>query len=157
MEYFPNVELYYMEYDASCAEKWAAKTSGATIYTGDQANVTFLEKFVAETGGNFDVVIDDGGHTMSQQQTSLEHLWKIVKPGGMYFIEDLQTSFIAHYGGDPSIGREPKIKTMMKYIYELIDDKMLPDGRKHAMSMEMRGIECQREVCVMFKKEEGTV
>lgn len=146
-----------MEYDATCATKWASETTGATIYAGDQADPVFLQKFMDETGGDFDVIIDDGGHTMGQQRTSLEYLWKIVKPGGIYFVEDLQTSFMRNYGGDSSGGKDPKVPTMMKFIYELIDDKMTPDGKRHPISMEMRGIDCQREVCAFFKKETGTL
>lgn len=157
LEYFPNVELYYMEYDAECAAKWSGKTAGATIFAGDQADPVFLQKFIAESGGNFDIIIDDGGHTMHQQQTSLEALWSIVKPGGLYFIEDLQTSFWTPYGGDPTGGKDPNVPTMAKYIHELVDDKLTPDGSRHPMSMEMRSIECQREVCLFTKKEAGTL
>jgi hypothetical protein len=117
----------------------------------------FLQKFIDETGGNFDIVIDDGGHTMNQQRVSLEKLWQIVKPGGYYFIEDLQTSFMAGYGGDTTGGKDPNVHTMSKYIYELIDDKLSPDGKRHPMSIEMRGIECQREICLFIKKERGTL
>jgi hypothetical protein len=63
LEYFPHVDLYYIEYDAACAEQWKHKTERATVYTGDQADVVFLERFLNETGGRFDVIIDDGGHT----------------------------------------------------------------------------------------------
>lgn len=93
---------------------------------------------------------------MDQQRLSLEALWKTVKPGGLYFIEDLHTSFHTRYGGDVSHD-DPNIKTMVKYIFELIDDKLSPDGTKHAMSMEMRGIDCQREICVFEKKQAGTI
>ncbi|KAK6221917.1 hypothetical protein LQW54_001137 [Pestalotiopsis sp. IQ-011] len=151
-----------MEYDAECAAKWSSKTAGATIFAGDQADPVFLQKFIDEanggsSAGTFDIVIDDGGHTMHQQQASLEMLWKIVKPGGLYFVEDLQTSFMAGYAGDTTGGRDPNVPTMAKTIYELIDDKLTPDGKRHPMSMEMRSIECQREVCLFTKKEEGTL
>ncbi|KAK8061386.1 hypothetical protein PG994_007752 [Apiospora phragmitis] len=154
----PHVDLYYMEYDAACADKWAADMTGATIYTGDQADKVFLQKFIDETGGDFDIIIDDGGHTMNQQQVSLEMLWKIVKPGGMYFIEDLQTSFMTSYGGDGMGGKDPSKHTMSKLIYELLDDKLQgKDGQRHAISAEMRSIDCMREVCLFHKQEEGTI
>ncbi|KAH8662305.1 hypothetical protein BX600DRAFT_437702 [Xylariales sp. PMI_506] len=156
-EYFPDIDMYYMEYDTACVSKWASEVKGATIYAGNQEDPMFLQKFIDEIGGDFDLVIDDGGHTMVQQQSSLEKLWKIVKPGGIYVIEDLQTSFIGSYGGDESGGKNSKVWTMMKYIYELIDDKMTPDGTRHPMSKEMRGIDCQREICAFYKKGEGEV
>ncbi|KAH8678025.1 hypothetical protein BX600DRAFT_507009 [Xylariales sp. PMI_506] len=157
LEYFPNVDLYYIEYDADCAKKWAAKTTGATIYVGDQEDIPFLKRFINDTGGDFDIIIDDGGHTMKQQINSIETLWGTVKPGGMYFVEDLETSYVSRFGGDTSGGRKPEIKTMAKYIYELMDDKFQPDGTRHAISMEMRAIECQRQICAFFKKEAGGI
>ena len=111
LEYFPYVDLYYIEYDAACAQKWAGNTTGATIFAGDQADVPFLTSFMEEAGTNFDVIIDDGGHRMNQQITSLEVLWKAVVPGGIYFTEDLQTSYWESYGGDPA--NTGKKKTMM--------------------------------------------
>src|SRR5450432_4049187 len=56
LEYFPNVDLYYIEYDKACAEKWASSTTGATIFSGDQADIPFLKDFLVQTGGNFDVI-----------------------------------------------------------------------------------------------------
>lgn len=114
-----------------------------------------LRKVILESGGNFDIIVEDGGHTMDQQRVSLEHLWSAVKPGGVYFLEDLQTSFLPHYGGDSMLGNEPNKKTMMKYIYEMLDDKMQPEvvGTKHAgLTADLRGIDCQREICAFFKK-----
>src|ERR1700753_3741760 len=74
LEYFPYVDLYFIEYDAVCAEKWAANTTEAPIFTGDQADVPFLNSFMEQAGMNFDIIIDDGGHRMNQQITSLETL-----------------------------------------------------------------------------------
>lgn len=145
-----------MEFDAACAEKWSAKTGGATIYAGDQADKEFLHRFITETGGNFDIIIDDGGHFMNQQRVSLEELWKIVKPGGIYFCEDLQTSYMPDHGGDSLGGKDPKVATMMKFIYELLDDKMI-DGNRHPISKDMRSIDCMKEICAFTKKEAGTI
>ena len=118
LEYFPYVDLYYIEYDAACAEKWAANTTEATIFTGDQADPEFLNSFMEEAGTNFDIIIDAGGHRMNQQITSLEVLWKAVVPGGIYFCEDLQTSYWAAYGGD--VTGSGKVRTMMGMIKELL-------------------------------------
>lgn len=92
---------------------------------------------------------------MDQQRVSFEELWGIVKPGAYYFIEDLQTSYIPGYGGDPSTTDAQK-PTMMKYIYELIDDKMV-DGSKITLSKSIRGLDCMREVCLITKMEDDEV
>jgi hypothetical protein len=117
LEYFPNVDLHYIEYNAVCAHKWANSTDRATIFTGDQADSEFLAEFMRKTGGNFDIVIDDGGHSMNQQKTSLRVLWHAVKPGGIYFIEDLATSYMTNYGGGA-----PGVDSMMNDLKIMLDD-----------------------------------
>jgi len=67
------------------------------------------------TEGNFDI-IDDGGHTMKQQITSLTHLLLTVRSGGVYVIEDLHTSY---FGGE---GESYLVKTTtIESIKRLID------------------------------------
>ena len=158
LEYFPFVDLYYMEYDAACAQKWASKTTGATIVPGDQSDAAFLEKFLADAGTDFDIIIDDGGHTMTQQKVSLQHLWRAIKPGGIYFVEDLETSYLPSYGGDdaPAEGWKGE-NTMVRYIYELIDDKMRGGKVHEAITANLRSIDCDRQICALIKKDEGTV
>jgi hypothetical protein len=63
---------------------------------------------IARCGYRYDAIVDDGGHTVEQQQTSLAHLFKLVVPGGWYAIEDLQTSFDARLGGRASSGSRSK-------------------------------------------------
>lgn len=40
----------------------------------------------------FDIIIDDGGHTMAQQQTTLIRFWPLLAPGGVFIMEDLHSS-----------------------------------------------------------------
>ena len=94
-QYFPNAALYGIDIDPACRES----VPGVTIFIGDQEDEVFLQHFVHQTEGNFDVIIDDGGHTMAQQICSFLTLFSHVKPGGMYVIEDLHTSYDERYGG----------------------------------------------------------
>ncbi|TFB02698.1 8-demethyl-8-alpha-L-rhamnosyl tetracenomycin-C 2'-O-methyltransferase [Trichoderma ghanense] len=153
LEYLPFVDLFFIEYDAQCAQKYQDVTANAHVFIGDQADAVFLNKFTAEAtaGGLFDVIIDDGGHTMTQQITSLEYLWKAVKPGGLYVIEDLQTSYWETFGGDPA-GRRSSKETTMAYVFQLIDDLMIGRSEKK-MSHEILSIDCMAEICALRKKE----
>lgn len=63
------------------------------IYRGDQGDTAFLQYFVDQTGGNYDVFIDDGSHLPSHQLISFEFLWPHISPGGVYIIEDIETNF----------------------------------------------------------------
>lgn len=41
---------------------------------------------------SIDVIIDDGSHRPDDQMKTLRCLWKCLKPGGLYFVEDLHVS-----------------------------------------------------------------
>jgi hypothetical protein len=62
---------------------------------GDQSKEEDLRKCIESE--KFDIILDDGGHTMKQQQVTFGVLLDQVKPGGYYILEDLHTSFAPHY------------------------------------------------------------
>lgn len=91
-QYFPNADIWFGEYDAACVAKHKPNLDelGVNVVTGDQANNDTLYRWLSETGGQFDVIIDDGGHMNHQIYNSFTVLFnKGLKPGGIYFIEDL--------------------------------------------------------------------
>lgn len=86
--YFTKAEIFAMDVlDRSNLVRERIK-----IFQGDQAKREDLLRVMKEAGGTFDVIIDDGGHYMEQQQVSLGTLFPFLKPGGLYVIEDLHTS-----------------------------------------------------------------
>jgi hypothetical protein len=62
------------------------------IVKGDQANIEDLQRCV-EGEEPFDIIVDDGGHQMHQQQITFGTLFKHVKSGGYYILEDIHSSF----------------------------------------------------------------
>ena len=71
---------------------------GVEIVIGDQANRAFMRDLKARYGP-FDIVIDDGGHTMVQQIVTLEEIYDAVKADGVFLVEDMHTSYWREYGG----------------------------------------------------------
>jgi hypothetical protein len=61
------------------------------VRLGDQNSRDSLTQ-VTNDLGLFDIVIDDGGHTMKQQQNTMDVLWDRVAPCGVFLMEDLHTS-----------------------------------------------------------------
>lgn len=85
------------------------------VRIGDQEDPDFLAELDDEFGP-FDVIIDDGGHTMTQQLTTFETLWPRLATPGVYVCEDTATSYSTRYGG----GRGAS-GTFMQRAYEVID------------------------------------
>ena len=74
---FPLADLWFAEYNEGCVADSKAKgliPAEAQILVGDQANFTVLDRWVAQSRGAFDVVIDDGGHTSEQIANSFQKL-----------------------------------------------------------------------------------
>src|SRR5690348_10365137 len=63
-----------------------------SILIGDQGDSAFWSTCKRQFNG-FDIVIDDGGHTVAQQQVTLEELLPFVRPGGVYVCEDIHGDF----------------------------------------------------------------
>ena len=91
-ELFPQCRVVGIEIDPSIADT----NKDIEIYTGDQKDQLFLTH-VIDMIGSPDIIIDDGGHSRSQQVGSFVHLWQYLKSGGVYIIEDLETSFLDAY------------------------------------------------------------
>lgn len=115
-EYFPKADLHFIDitYDQMKFEPKRAK-----LHLCDQSKVEDLESLIHKIGGEFDVIIDDGGHFMDQQITSFETLFPHLKSGGLYVIEDLHTSYWAKYNGNK---RGRGLKNTMGYLKNLLND-----------------------------------
>jgi hypothetical protein len=73
------------------------------VVQGDQASKEDLGQIV-ERFGPPDVVIDDGSHRAADVLASFTYLFDLIRPGGIYVIEDLFYSFARELGGSDSPG-----------------------------------------------------
>lgn len=95
LEYFPNAHIYGIDIVSGTNPY---NTPGAKAHEryafacGDQSKSEFWKKFIEVYGGEWDVVIDDGSHDSRDIQTTFYALWKNLKSGGIYEIEDLDAA-----------------------------------------------------------------
>ena len=90
---FPSTrERWEAEYDKKCvrASQARGELDHVRVLVGDQGDNKTLERWKAEAGGAFDVIIDDGGHKNKQIALTFAALWPRLSQGGIYFIEDIQ-------------------------------------------------------------------
>jgi len=88
-EYFPQAKIWAIDIDLEPAIGKIPKSVEAI--RGDQSDADFLNR-LATTYGNFDIIIDDGSHRVDHQRISFGALWPFVSVGGIYVIEDLESS-----------------------------------------------------------------
>jgi cephalosporin hydroxylase len=123
------------------------------IVIGDQSSREFMRE-LAVTHGPFDIVIDDGGHTMEQQIVSFEELWPHVRNGGTYLVEDLHTSYWPEFGGG-----HLNPDSFIEYAKRIIDAQHAWHAREgdglevNDMTRTVRGMHAYDSIIVFDKAE----
>jgi predicted O-methyltransferase YrrM len=97
-DFFPKAMVYGIDIEDSSR----LDSGRISTFIADQGDRKQLGRFITKNGAAFDMILDDGGHTMEQQQISLGFLFPDVKPGGYYILEDVHTSLMyPGWGIDP--------------------------------------------------------
>lgn len=109
----PQAQLVGMDIDPVAV---ASIRDQFTVVLGDQEDPESLRR-ISEEFGPFDVVIEDGGHTMKQQIITAETLFPLLNDGAVYLSEDLHTSYWEEYGGGL---KSPD--TFIEWIKDRVDD-----------------------------------
>ena len=126
-DYFPKAKIF--GFDISDCSRF--NNGRVTCFQGDQSKREDLERAIRQIGKPLDIIIDDGGHHMNQQQISFGTLFPHVKPGGLYFIEDLHTSYWPYngfsvvYGNIPIDTNADKSNTTLTMIRKYLESKIL--------------------------------
>jgi 23S rRNA U2552 (ribose-2'-O)-methylase RlmE/FtsJ len=95
-EYFgEGVKIVGVDIEPRCKQ---FEDDATTIMIGDQADPAFLAE-IRSRFPRIDIIIDDGGHTMRQQITTLGELFPHLQPRGIYICEDVHTAYLEKWGG----------------------------------------------------------
>jgi hypothetical protein len=109
----PHARIVGIDLDPRCA---GLGEDQIDIRIGDQSDASFLQRVVDEFGVP-DIVIDDGSHVMHHLRASFDFLYPLVAKNGIYFVEDLHTSYWDEYGG--GLRREG---SFVEFCKSLIDE-----------------------------------
>ena len=171
-EMLPSAELWMADHDAACVESHRAELLAKGIHTvvGDQGNRSTVQRWVAESGGDFDVVIDDGMHRNMQTWTSWRVLWHALKPGGIYFIEDTMAGRMFHRG-DNTQGTMVVSDVIQAWVEQLLTVENMGSEKtpfestasgRHALAarqqfpipQQLGFVFCQKDACALGKKSD---
>jgi hypothetical protein len=112
--FFPRAVLYGVD----IFDKTAIREPRIHTIQGDLSEKGFL-KSVGDGLGPFDIVIDDGSHNNPDVIVAFQNLFPYVRSGGLYVVEDLQTSYWPGYGGSSERLDDPG--TSMGFLKRLLD------------------------------------
>lgn len=86
--YFSNLNLYGIDIDEKKFD-----SENVSLFKVDQSDEEQLNEFIEKVPVDFTIIIDDGSHVPEHQILTLSLLWKKLIPGGVYIIEDIETSY----------------------------------------------------------------
>ena len=93
-EWFPNASLFGVDNDPAHCIRPDTVAVATLFCAGQDDDKLFTEKFANE---QFRIIIDDAEHDPKKQMLSFMLLWRCVKPGGFYIIEDVRSDHWAGY------------------------------------------------------------
>jgi len=108
----PRAKIFGIDINPHCK---SLEEEQIQIFIGDQNDRRFLQS-LTKTIPRMDVLIDDGGHTMTQQIRTYEALFPHIDKQGVYLCEDLCTSYWPEYGGGYR-----RRGTFVEYSKKLVD------------------------------------
>jgi hypothetical protein len=117
-DYFERARIHGADVREDLADR-SGLGDRVAIHHLDQADAGGVEGLVcriaAESGG-LDIVVDDGSHFSSHQILTFKTIFPLLRPGGLYFVEDVTTSYRAEpYGG--GLGRPD---TFLRFALDLV-------------------------------------
>jgi hypothetical protein len=113
-EYFPKANIIGLDINPKCAKYEGGRKK---VYIGSQTDQDLLEK-IADENNPLTVIIDDGSHVWKHQIDTFLVAFQLLAPGGLYFIEDMHTSYTTHTW---NVGNQ----TGIDFTKILIDEVML--------------------------------
>lgn len=90
-----NANIYGVDIHPGC-KKFEDPDNAIHVYIGDQDSPEFLRDLMDKLP-QIDILIDDGGHTTSQQITTFLECYDKISDDGVYLCEDLHTNYDDNY------------------------------------------------------------
>jgi 2-polyprenyl-3-methyl-5-hydroxy-6-metoxy-1,4-benzoquinol methylase len=135
--YLPKARIYGIDINPKEME-------GATLFKVDQSSREELTGFKEKVKVlEFVVSIDDGSHVPDHQLLTFRLLWEKLKPGGIYIIEDIETS----YWGESTIydyqfnSRKANPIELFKRSVDHINKEFIASGTRDASNLFLDQIE----------------
>lgn len=114
-EWFPNALVFGVD---NFSEQTFAPPddSRMRVLAKDQSRIDDLIDVARTVGRDVDAVIDDGSHLSRDQLLTFQVLWPCVRPGGVYVIEDLHTSYYPDFTNGMTVRTTEWLKRLVDVV-----------------------------------------
>lgn len=146
--YFPNATIVGVD----VYPKVGMATDRIHIEHGSQDNPDFLASLISKYGAP-DLIVDDASHVNRLTIRTFEILFPMLKTGGLYFCEDVHTSFwMQDYGGDPDPAtRSTTLAYFQLLTAQLSQDTLLQEYRRDNLAGYLEFIHFYRNLVILKK------
>lgn len=122
--FFPRAQIVGLD----LSDKRALQERRIAIYQGDQTDASLLRRIVREQGRPT-VVVDDGSHIPAHVRSTFDTLFPLLLEGGIYAMEDLQTSYWPAWGGSQDRSDPTTSMSMVKGLVDGLNYEEYTDGQ----------------------------
>lgn len=139
-DYFPNANITGVD------------RSDRNIVVGDTRIIICDQDddTLPELLGPLDIIIDDASHSADPTIKAFHNLFPLLRPGGTYVIEDLQTSYSIDYGGDPD--PTSTTATGMQLCKRLADELQASEfPAQHHLGYAVKAVQFWPNMCAVTK------
>jgi hypothetical protein len=125
--FFPKAQIHGIDIQ----DKSFVDEDRITTWIGDQSDPQSLLSIAGKIG-RLDVVIDDGSHRSPHVITTFETLFPLLSDGGIYVIEDTQSSYWPEWMGSEDLNAQHTTMGMLKRLTdglnyeEFVDESYVP-------------------------------
>lgn len=118
----------------------------------DQSSDSDLDSFCSSQD-DFDIILDDGSHKMRDQQVTFSKLFRKLKPGGVFIIEDLHTSVEARMP-EKSVFNwgDPEKTTTLEMLENFISSGVIKSD--YLSDEDCRYLEKNIDSCEVLRKDD---
>lgn len=148
--YRNNAKIYGVDIYDKSKIKFPSKVK---TFVGSQNDGNFLTKVLIDLGEP-DIILDDASHMNKLTIESFKHLFPWLKSGGVYVIEDLETSWYedSEYGGTKNFMdmNYPSTINFLREILNVVNIKFLPNEAKSVY--QIASIHFYQNIAFIVKK-----
>jgi hypothetical protein len=134
-EFFPEATIYSIDINPASV----ALNLGSNIHTYLCSQDDFPNLQDIFNDKKFDIIIEDGSHMTSHQQTSLGFFFPYLNSGGIYVCEDLHTSYSPGYidTAVTTMNILENYQTTKQFECSLLDEKQITYLNENIMDLQI--------------------
>lgn len=126
LNYCPNAFVYGFDINTELNNEQRVK-----VIKGDQSNENDLNNLINNIENDIDVILDDGSHYPTHQILTFVKLFPLVINGGVYIIEDIETSYwkynqpVYYYKVNEGVNSKTNLINVFSKVLHLINREFI--------------------------------